>query len=296
MIGSSSRPTNSSPTSRSVASSASASSAISSITAIAPFMSDAPRPTTVVAVEATGDVPRGRDRVDVAGQQHERRLGAPRRGVGTAEQRRRRPRPSNREGGTSSRSRARIAASSPLSLARSTSSSVRAASLAAEVFGHARAKAARDRPSRRRRAWPDRSGSTSPPSRRSTSTSPPGNRIVTRAGAKPGFVRRDGDRAGAAPAGHRLSAPPLPDPYVDPVSVEARELDVRALGEPLVALERRSDVTDVVPSGVLVDEQHQMGVPHRDRARREGHVRRRSRTADRGTSPTRGRASGSTPA
>ena len=241
-----------------------------------------------VALDPAGDVARRGHGVDVTRQEHERRVRPPRAPAGTAGRRRRRPRPRTGAGGTSSRSRARIAASSPLSLGRSTSSSVRAASRRARS-SVMRAPGPPGRPSRRRRARPDRSGTPRRPSRRSTSTSPPGNRIVTRAGASPASFAATA--TAQAPLPHAIVSPdsPLPDADVDPRRRRrARTRRSCPRGTRSWCSSAGPMCPDVVPRGVLVHEQHQMRVAHRDRARREASASGRPRTAGRGTSPTAG--------
>ena len=115
-------------------------------------------------------------------------------------------------------------------------------------------------------------------------------------GARPRALRPGTGRtvvAGTSPASFAATATahaPLPHAIVSPAprshtrasipsGSHLGELHVRALGERLVAFERRPDVRDVEPVGVLVDEQHEMRVPHRDRARRQRRYPRPHRTA-----------------
>ena len=112
--------------------------------------------------------------------------------------------------------------------------------------------------------------------------------------------------AGTSPASFAATATahaPLPHAMVSPEprshtralipsSTHLRELHVGALGEQLVALERRPDVRDVEPIGVVLDEQRRdAGSPSTPRSPSPS-CRRPRRTAAAGTSPTPDRAWG----
>ena len=132
----------------------------------------------------------------------------------------------SRLSGTAAPIAARIAASSPLTDAMFTRSSVRAASRPsnpgsrwlAEPVTRGRGPAdGQGRPRPRRPARPRRSGAPPRSRRRSTSSAPPGNRTTVVAGDQPGLVRRHGDGARAAAARHGLARAPLPHACLDPV-------------------------------------------------------------------------------
>jgi hypothetical protein len=74
-------------------------------------------------------------------------------------------------------------------------------------------------------------------------------------------VRRGGDRDRTRAGGRRLPHAALPDPRRDlAVALDADDLDVRALGEPRVRLEERSDADDLggiaADDGVRVPDRH----------------------------------------
>ena len=108
---------------------------------------------------------------------------------------------------------------------------------------------------------------TGPPRRTvspsSTTRSPPGTCTVTRVTDQPATVCDRGDRARAGAAAQRLPHPALPDPHGDLVGARrtARTRRWCGCGKRSSILEVRAVLRDPCGGGI-VDEQHQVRVPH----------------------------------
>ncbi len=151
-----------------------------------------------------------------------------------------------------------------------------------------------------RRSWPRRRVPPGPmrytwSSARSTTTVPPGNRTSARAPTSPASF--EATSAAQAPVPQAIVSPDATLPHAQPTPLRRRPSTnstfVFSGNRGSCSIRGPSD-RDVDLVGVPLDEQHEVRVPHRDRARLEGACRP-PRTARPGTCRRRRPASGSRP-